>query len=96
MCQVIGSKKVVLYDPSQNSPGSEITVYEDILHPSEILFIPHSWPHLVDTLEDSVSITWNFIHISTIKSFIQYLINSPTKEELEVIEYFISKDDIPL
>lgn len=97
LCQVVGCKKVVLHNPSQNSPEKEKvnsyenTVYEDILHPGEILFIPHSWPHLVDTLADSVSITWNFVHISTIKSFVQYLINSPPKEELEVIKYFISK-----
>lgn len=95
LCQVIGSKKVVLYDPLQSSLESpEITVYEDILQSGEILLIPHSWPHLVYTLTDSVSITWNFVHISTIKSFVQYLINSPPKEELEVIKYFVSQETV--
>ena len=106
LCQVQGYKKVTLYDPSQKDLFNEIInnpksnennfslTYIDFLYPKEVLFIPHSWPHFVDTLEDSVSVTWNFIHTSTVRDFIQYLISSPPKEEMEVIEYFIRKTKI--
>ena len=50
--KVVGCKKVVLHNPSQNSlekekvNSYENAVYEDILHPGEILFIPHSWQQM--------------------------------------------------
>ncbi len=99
LCQVQGYKKVILYNPSFNSEnelsGDKLNttrnneIYIDYLYPGEILFIPHSWPHEVYSLSDSVSLTWNFVHFSTLKSFIKYLANSPPDEELEIIKFFL-------
>ena len=62
----------------------------DILDAGEIVFFPHNWLHHVLTIEDSISITWNFVHISTWASFFNYLMSNPTTQELEVIKFFLS------
>lgn len=62
----------------------------DILNPGEIIFFPHNWLHHVSTIEDSISITWNFVHISTWDTFFNYLINNPKLQELEIIKFFFN------
>lgn len=44
-------------------------VYDDVLRPGEILFIPSGWFHDVRTLSDSISITWNFVHEASADRF---------------------------
>ena len=74
-----------------NYPQASLT-YIDILKPGEIIFIPHGWFHKVDTISDSISITWNFVHISTWPYFFEYLIDNISNiQELEIIKFFISK-----
>jgi hypothetical protein len=67
--------------------------FVDLLFPGEIVFFPNNWLHHVLTLDDSISITWNFVHISTWKSFFNYLTNNPTHQELEVIRFFLKSND---
>ena len=34
---------------------------EVVLHPGDTLFVPAHWPHEVECLDDSISVTWNFL-----------------------------------
>lgn len=63
----------------------------DVLNPGEIVFFPHGWLHHVYTSSDSISLTWNFVHMSTWKAFFEYLVasNQPS-DELEVIKFFLN------
>jgi hypothetical protein len=36
--------------------------YKEILNPGEVVFIPNGWFHHVRTLDDSISLSWNFLH----------------------------------
>ena len=62
--------------------------FTDVLNPGEIIYFPNNWLHHVTTLTDSISLTWNFVHITTSKAFLNYLIHNPKAEELEVIKFF--------
>lgn len=57
--------------------------YHDVLQPGETLFIPNGWLHHVRTLEDSISLSWNFVHHTTI----------PTVDALIRSDYFNSDHD---
>ena len=37
--------------------------FDALLHPGEAIFIPRSWFHEVYTIERSISITYNFVHL---------------------------------
>jgi hypothetical protein len=63
--------------------------YDDELLPGEILFIPQGWYHHIETLEDSVSLTWNFVHASQAKQFHIYLASNDV--DRDVIDYFLAK-----
>ena len=43
--------------------------YIDILRSGEIIFLPQEWLHQVNTVSDSISLTWNFVHHSTLVIF---------------------------
>lgn len=43
------------------------------LKPGEIIYVPHGWFHQVECDSDSVSLTWNFVHRTTVHSFIEWL-----------------------
>jgi hypothetical protein len=66
--------------------------YEDILEPGEIILFPRGWLHHVVSISDSISLTWNFVHQSTCKSFVDYLIKGPSANELDVIKWFFKKN----
>lgn len=36
--------------------------FDEVLHPGDAVFIPAGWYHTAIALDDSVSITWNFVH----------------------------------
>jgi hypothetical protein len=84
---------VVDIDPPENSPSAQATdiqpTYEDVLEPGEVLFIPGGWHHHVASITDSVSLTWNFVHVSTWARFFRH-ITSPAgvEAELAVLRYF--------
>ncbi|MFT6876598.1 MAG: ribosomal protein L16 Arg81 hydroxylase [Granulosicoccus sp.] len=61
------------------------------VRPGDMIYIPHGWLHDVLVVEDSVSVTWNFVHERGSKEYKQYLKNSPeTDSEFEVLKYFYS------
>ena len=69
---------------------SKITpTYVDTLVPGEIVFFPHNWFHQVKTMSDSISLTWNFVHITTWKDFFQFLTSNAPVHDLEVINFFL-------
>jgi hypothetical protein len=78
------------YDKFPNFNQAEPT-FIDILNAEEIIFFPHNWLHHVNTIEDSISLTWNFVHISTWPAFFSYLISNPEIQDLEVIKFFLNK-----
>ena len=91
-----GRKAVDLEEPDLEAfpdfPKAKPT-YEDELHPGECVFFPHGWFHHVGTESDSISLTWNFVHMSTWHAMFDYLRSDPPEEELKTIEYFL--DEIP-
>ncbi len=38
-----------------------LPVYEGILNPGEVIFIPETWPHAVYNLDDIVAASGNFV-----------------------------------
>ncbi|MBU2581491.1 MAG: cupin-like domain-containing protein [Alphaproteobacteria bacterium] len=57
--------------------------------PGEMVYIPHGWLHDVIAVEDSVSITWNFVHAKGAGKFAEYLNGAYNGDpEFEVLQYF--------
>ncbi|MBU1209940.1 MAG: cupin-like domain-containing protein [Alphaproteobacteria bacterium] len=57
--------------------------------PGEMVYIPHGWLHDVIAVEDSVSITWNFVHAKAASKFAEYLATGFDGDpEFEVLQYF--------
>lgn len=67
--------------------------FEDILEPGEILFVPDNWLHDVTTLEDSISVTWNFVHRARTEPCLRVLEEKSSQNELETMQFFL-KDRI--
>lgn len=66
--------------------------YSGLVKPGQMIYIPHGWTHDVLVTEDSVSITWNFVHKRGAKEFLDYLRNDPTGDsEFEVLQYFFER-----
>ncbi|WP_019601750.1 cupin-like domain-containing protein [Teredinibacter turnerae] len=66
--------------------------FHGVVGPGNVAYVPHGWLHDVLVLEDSVSITWNFIHEMGSLEFIDYLMEDPHADpELEVLKYFYSR-----
>jgi hypothetical protein len=63
--------------------------FHGTVEPGEMVYIPHGWLHDVIAVEDSVSITWNFVHTKGAAKFAEYL-NADFKvdPEFEVLQYF--------
>lgn len=55
----------------------------------DMIYIPHGWLHDVLVVEDSVSITWNFVHERGANAYRNYLQADPESDsEFEVLQYF--------
>jgi hypothetical protein len=65
-------------------------VFEDVLAPGEIVFIPDGWFHDVTSLDDSISITWNFVHSARAEPFARILAESPQDREVDVVRFFLA------
>jgi len=67
------------------------------VHPGDMIYIPHGWLHDVIVKEDSVSITWNFVHQLGAQEFKQYLAGDAHKNdsEFEVLKYFYAQAGLP-
>ena len=67
-----------------------------IIHPGEVMYVPHGWFHHVDTLTDSVSMTWNFVHSTTATALEAWLEHQPLSAmDQSVLRFFykIEKDE---
>jgi Cupin-like domain len=63
--------------------------YHGFVGPGEMVYIPHGWLHDVIAIEDSVSITWNFVHQRGATEFAEYLTTqSKGDPEFEILQYF--------
>jgi ribosomal protein L16 Arg81 hydroxylase len=81
--------------PVQSNPQSEtgagiLPTFEDTLNPKEILLIPHGWYHSVYSLTDSVSLTWNFVHRTTGKAYLDYLMSPESEKSHDVLKFFLN------
>jgi hypothetical protein len=56
---ISGSGLNEIEDPRWGDVKPEI---DEVLEPGDILYIPAGWYHTAVALDDSVSITWNFVH----------------------------------
>jgi hypothetical protein len=63
--------------------------YEFELNRGETIFVPAGWIHEVETLEGSISLTWNYVHRVSLDHFLTYLAsNEPVGHDLEVLRFF--------
>jgi Cupin-like domain len=70
--------------------------YQGQIAAGDMIFIPHGWLHDVLVVEDSISVTWNFIHSRGAEAFRQYLCEEPEKDsEFEILQYFLSRGGRP-
>lgn len=74
----------------QRFPGLQKAraVFEDVLCPGEILYIPSGWLHEIVSLSDSISVTWNFVHENRLDILLKYIQLNSSDSELEVLKYF--------
>jgi Cupin-like domain len=66
--------------------------FSDNLNPGEIVYIPAGWLHHVDTISDSITVTWNFVHAASWRTWFKFLMGSPPANELHDIEYLLFED----
>lgn len=62
--------------------------FVDTLEAGEILFIPSGWFHHVNSLTESISITWNFVLMLRLSSFISYLLEPLSENDRSILKYF--------
>jgi dTDP-4-dehydrorhamnose 3,5-epimerase-like enzyme len=63
--------------------------FHGIVEPGEMIYIPNGWLHDVLAIEDSVSITWNFVHQRGSAKFQEYLNGAwESDSEFEILQYF--------
>lgn len=59
------------------------------LTPGDVMYIPHGWFHQVECESDSVSLTWNFVHRTTISHFVAWLSRGTVSEfDERVLRFF--------
>src|SRR5215469_2605807 len=61
--------------------------FEDTLEPGEIVLVPAGWLHHFNSVSDSVSVTWNFVHSCRLQEFLRYLVGRPGETELKQLSY---------
>ena len=64
-----------------------IPTVQDVLEPGEMVLVPAGWFHHFRSLTDSVSLTWNFVHLSRLEGFLTYLAQGPAESELKQLAY---------
>jgi hypothetical protein len=64
-------------------------LYEDVLEPGEVLYIPGGWLHDVTSLSDSISVTWNFVHSSRLNVLTDFIKANPKDQELDIVRFFL-------
>lgn len=70
----------IVFDANFSNPDlkdfpllSTITPIQCVLEPGELLFVPQGSPHYVETLEDSLAVSANFIDLSNYQSAVEEL-----------------------
>lgn len=63
--------------------------FDEVLRPGDALFIPSGWYHTALALDDSVSITWNFVHRTHQARFERYL--SAGGADHPTVRYFLER-----
>ena len=75
----------------RNPRTGEPTIEPDfrgVVRPGQMIYVPHGWLHDVLVVEDSLSITWNFIHRAGAAEHRTYLAEDPRSDsEFEVLQY---------
>ena len=61
------------------------------LQPGEVMYIPHGWFHQVECESDSISLTWNFVHSTTMAPFVEWLARREVCEFDETVLRFFYK-----
>lgn len=63
--------------------------YEFDLNGGDAILVPAGWIHEVETIQGSMSLTWNFVHRVSLDHFRSYLAsNEPFGHDLEVLRFF--------
>ena len=63
----------------------------DTLEKGEIVFVPARWYHHFNSVTDSISLTWNFVHQARLQEFTAYLQDGPPQTEKKQLSYAFSK-----
>lgn len=102
LCQVVGHKRIALYHPADGprllceaKAGARETAltpaFQVELHPGEVLYVPAGWWHHAETLSPSVTITWNFVHVTAAGGLLEHARAHHDDPELAVVEYFLQR-----
>jgi hypothetical protein len=59
----------------------------DTLRSGEIVLVPAGWYHHFDSVSDSISLTWNFVHRCRLREFLSYLAAGPPETEVKQLAY---------
>jgi hypothetical protein len=62
-------------------------VVRDVLRPGEALLVPSGWFHHFKSTTDSISLTWNFVHLRRLPQFLSYVAGAPSQAELKQLAY---------
>lgn len=73
-------------DDFPDFPKAEETM-RDTLEPGECLLVPAGWYHHFNSATDSISLTWNFVHVSRLRQFLAYLVAGPQESEMKQLRY---------
>lgn len=65
--------------------------YKFSTRPGETVYVPRGWLHHVDSITDSISLTFNFVHECSQDHFLEYLDQSPQGNDLEILQFFFSE-----
>lgn len=69
---------------------------QGLVHPGDLIYIPRGWLHDVLVLEDSLSVTWNFVHEAGSRELIRYLQAGPEADsEWEILRWFRAQAGCP-
>jgi hypothetical protein len=90
LCQLEGIKRMKLYRPG--SDPAMPPAFEDTLNVGEIVLFPRGWAHEVESLTDSVSLTWNFVHASEARALVASLDAKAEVDHLDTLRYFVASE----
>ncbi len=66
------------------------------VHPGDLIYIPRGWLHDVLVLEDSLSVTWNFVHQMGSRELIRYLhTGAEGDSEWDILRWFRAQAGCP-